>query len=146
MSGTSFIENLSIKEVSEANIQRTEWTLNITGKMHKSGINIMAGTDTPIFYLTPGRSLHQELVELVEAGLSPLEAIKTATLNPAKFFELEDELGTIEEGKWADLVILNANPLENIKNTMQINGIIKQGNYFDRNKLDQILKRLDEEE
>ncbi|WP_146947030.1 amidohydrolase family protein [Cyclobacterium qasimii] len=139
------IDKLSNRDISAANIKRTEWTLNITEKMHKSGINIMAGTDCPIFYLTPGRSLHQELVLLVEAGLTPLEALRTATLNPAKYFNLEDELGTIEEGKWADLVILNANPLEDIKNTTRIDGVIKQGNYFDSHKLDQKLKRLDEE-
>ncbi len=139
------INNLLINDISEANVKRTEWTLNITELIHQAGINIMAGTDCPIFYLTPGRSLHQELVVLVEAGLSPLEAIKTATLNPAKYFDMENELGTIKEGKWADLVILDANPLEDIKNTMRINGVIKQGNYFDRAKLDQKLKHLDEE-
>ena len=141
---TKDIDNRLNRPLYEADIQRTEWTFNIIGKMHEKGINIMAGTDCPIFYLTPGRSLHQELGELVEAGLTPLEAIKTATLNPAKYFNLEDELGTIEEGKWADLVILNANPLEDINNTRLINGVIKQGNYFDRQKLDQKLKQLDE--
>ena len=136
------IENISKEDVSESDSQRTKWTLNITEKIHKSGINIMAGTDCPIFFLTPGRSLHEELVVLVEAGLSPLEAIKAATINPAKYFNLDNELGTIKEGKWADLIILNANPLEDIKNTTRIDGVIKQGNYFNRNKLDQILERL----
>lgn len=138
------IDNILKENITESDIQRTNWTLSITEKIHKTGINIMAGTDCPIFFLTPGRSLHQELAVLVEAGLSPLEAIKTATLNPAKYFNLENELGTIKEGKWADLVILNANPLEDIKNTMLINGVIKQGKYFDRYKLDQILERLNE--
>lgn len=129
-------------EVSEFNIEYSNWLINMTGNIHNSGIEIMAGTDTPIFFLTPGLSLHEELVMLVEAGLSPIEALKTATINPAKYFNLENELGVIKEGNWADLVILDANPLENINNTKLINAVIKQGKYFNRNKLDKILDGL----
>ena len=104
----------------------------------------MAGTDCPIFFLTPGRSLHEELAVLVEAGLSPLEALRTATLNPARYFGMEGELGSLKEGMWADLLILNANPLENIAHTTDINAVVKQGTLYDRAKLDEILTRLDQ--
>lgn len=83
----------------------------MAGKIHRAGVEIMAGTDTPIGLLTPGKSLHRELLLLVEAGLTPLEALKTATLNPARYFGMENELGSIEEGMWADLIMLNSNPL-----------------------------------
>ena len=78
---------------------------------------------------------------LVKAGLTPLEAIKTATINPAKYFNLENELGLIQEGMWADMVLLDANPIENIENTKTIHAVIKNGKYFDRNELQTILKR-----
>ncbi|MFY0689285.1 MAG: amidohydrolase family protein [Cyclobacteriaceae bacterium] len=136
------IDDILAMEVSEFNIQYMKWLLDMTGNIQDSGIGIMAGTDCPILFLTPGRSLHQELVALVEAGLSPLEAIRTATINPAKYFNMENELGSIQEDMWADLLILDANPLEDINNTRRINAVIKQGKHFDRNSLDQILARL----
>ena len=122
----------------------TDWMLKMVGKIHDNEIGIMAGTDTPIGFLTPGLSLHEELSQLVESGLSPLDALKTATLNPAEYFNLESELGWIGENTWADLIILDANPLEDIGNTRQINAVIKQGNYYDRKKLDELLTAISE--
>ena len=86
-----------------------EWSLFLTRRMHNRGVPIGAGTDTPLFISVPGYSLHSDLEMLVRAGLSPLEAIRSATIRPAEFFSLADEMGTIEEGKKADLVLLNAN-------------------------------------
>jgi imidazolonepropionase-like amidohydrolase len=120
----------------------SKWNFSMVSKIHKAKIPIMAGTDCPIAFLTPGRSLHQELANFVKAGLSPLEAIKTATYSPAKYFNLEKELGSIKENMWADLVILDANPLENINNTTKIFAVIKQGNYLNRSKLDTKLEKL----
>ena len=120
----------------------TQWMSMMVGKIHKKKISIMAGTDTPIGYLTPGLSLHEELHQLVESGLSPLEALKTATLNPAIYFNLENELGWIGENTWADLVILDANPLDKIDNTRRINGVVKQGEYYDRKRLDHLLTNV----
>lgn len=134
------IEKFKNINISEFKHKQTKWMLEMVGEIHNAGIGIMAGTDTPIFFLTPGRSLHHELALLVEAGLSPLDAIKTATTNPAKYFDLEDELGSIKKNMWADLIILDANPLENINNTMRINAVIKQGNYV---KQSELLKRLE---
>ncbi len=128
------------RELSEFDLQYTQWKLKMVGKMHQAKIELMAGTDCPIFFLTPGLSLHEELAVLVRSGLTPLEALKTATFNPAKYFNLEDELGSIKENRWADMVILDANPLENIEHTKQINAVIKQGKLMDRATLDKLLK------
>lgn len=139
----SAIENMAGNEISEFTQKYFDWKMNMVSKIHETGIGIMAGTDCPIFFLTPGLSLHDELEVLAEAGLSPLEALKTATFNPAKYFDLENELGSIKENYWADLVILDANPLENIKNTQRINAVIREGKYYGREALDRVLKRLE---
>ncbi|MGI9550092.1 MAG: amidohydrolase family protein [Aurantibacter sp.] len=136
------VDQMMSEEPSEFSRKFANWKLKIVDKIHQAGIEMMAGTDTPVGYLTPGLSLHQELALLVEAGLSPLDAIKTATLNPARYFNLENELGSIQENMWADLVLLDANPLENIMNTKCIYAVLKQGKYFDRKELDEILERL----
>ncbi|MFK7814249.1 MAG: amidohydrolase family protein [Maribacter sp.] len=121
--------------------QYSDWSINMVKKIHETKIEIMAGTDCPIALLTPGQSLHEELVVLVKAGLTPLEAIKTATVNPAKYFNLENELGLVQEGMWADLILLDANPLKDISNTQSINAVVKNGKYFDKSELNAILKR-----
>lgn len=139
------IESIMKTEVPSFNQKYATWMMNMVDKINKARIDIMAGTDTPIAFLTPGLSLHEELRVLVLCGLTPLEAIKTATYNPAKYFNLENELGSIKENMWADLVILDANPLEDINNTRQINAVVKQGKYYDRNDLDNKLKRLRDE-
>ncbi|WP_420316007.1 amidohydrolase family protein [Ekhidna sp.] len=138
----SQIERISEMEATPFQLEYSQWLLDITGKIHNAGIDIMAGTDCPIIFLTPGRSLHQELAALVDAGLSPLEAIKAATVNPARYFNMENELGSIKENQWADLLILDANPLDDINNTQKISAVIKQGNYLDRSDLDGILESL----
>jgi imidazolonepropionase-like amidohydrolase len=100
----------------------------------------MAGTDTAAgVHIFPGFSLHQELVLFQQAGLTPMQALQTATLNPAKFMGRTADLGTVEKGKLADLVLLDANPLENIANTQKIRGVVLAGRYFDRTALDQML-------
>ena len=89
--------------------------------------------------LVPGLSLHQELVLLADAGLTPLEALRTATLNPARVMGLADSLGTIEVGRLADLVLLDANPLADISNTQRIRAVIANGRLFRRADLDRLL-------
>ncbi|QLG45005.1 amidohydrolase family protein [Costertonia aggregata] len=128
--------------VSEKSQLTTEFNYKMVKKIHEKGIPIMAGTDTPIAYLTPGLSLHEELSSLVKAGVSPLEVLKTATYNPAKYFNMENELGSIKENMWADLVILDANPLENISNTKAIHAVIKQGKLYNPKMLTQMLTNL----
>ena len=95
--------------------------------MYESGVPFGAGTDVPINLSIPGYSLHSELEMLVEAGLEPIDAIAAATIKPAQYFSLEKELGTIDVGKRADMVLLDANPLSDIKNTKQINLVVSKG-------------------
>ena len=104
-----------------------DWSMKMVGLFNKQGVKILAGTDTPIGFLTPGFSLHKELELLVESGLTPLQALRAATITPAEFFNLEDKMGTVEVGKFADLVILNNNPLNNIKHTQDIHAVILKG-------------------
>jgi len=104
-----------------------EWSLFLTGRMNEKGVPIGAGTDTPIGYAIPGYSLHSELELLVSAGLSPIEAIRAATVRPAEFFSLTGEMGTVDVGKRADLVLLDANPLDDISNTKSINAVVTKG-------------------
>ena len=111
----------------------------IVGAMQKAGVPILAGTDTGNPFCFPGFSLHEELALLVIAGLTPVEALRSATLNPAKFLGLDKTLGTIEEGKIADLVLLGANPLEDIRNTQRIKAVVSNGRLFDRKALDKLL-------
>ena len=104
------------------------------------GVQLLAGTDVVAPYTYPGFSLHDELGLLVEAGLTPLEALRTATVNPAQFFGFKD-LGAIAPGMRANLVLLDANPLLNIANTKRISAVIMRGTLYGRNQLDDFLKR-----
>ena len=135
------IASFRTQPVSETRTKYGEWMKTTSGKMHKAGVEFMAGTDCPIFFLTPGVSLHEELFLFQESGFSPMEILKTATVNPARYFDMEDELGLIQEGMIADLLILDANPLEDIQNTRQINSVIKAGQLHDRAALDAMLQR-----
>ena len=117
-----------------------KWQSSMVKYMHKKGVTFMAGTDTPIGFLVPGLSLHQEIEELCGSGLYELEAIKTATINPAKYFNLEESLGRIKQGYIADLIILDKNPLENISNTKSIQAVIKDGYFMNRSYLDSLIK------
>jgi imidazolonepropionase-like amidohydrolase len=118
--------------------------LDMTLAMHRAGVPLMAGTDTAAgVYVIPGFSLHQELELFVKAGLAPMEALQTATLNPAKFLGRTNDLGTVETGKLADLVLLDANPLDDIRNTQKISAVVLGGRYFSRADLDSILKNVE---
>jgi imidazolonepropionase-like amidohydrolase len=111
--------------------------------MQKAGVQLLAGTDTGNPFCFPGFSLHEELALLVIAGLTPVEALRSATLNPARFLGLEKMLGTIEQGKVADLVLLDANPLEDVRNTQRINAVVSSGRLFDRNALNKMLAQAE---
>jgi imidazolonepropionase-like amidohydrolase len=103
--------------------------IDLTGDMYRAGVLLLAGSDftEASVGVRPGADLHQDLAMLVEAGLTPMEALKCATLNPARFLGMQDSLGTIEPGKRADLVLLGADPLENINNTRTIEAVILGG-------------------
>jgi len=117
--------------------------IELVGLMHRAGVEFLAGTDVENPYCFPGFSLHDELALLVQAGLSPMAALQAATLNPARFLGQEKELGTVEKGKLADLVLLEANPLEDIRNTTKINSVVLNGRLLDRKALDQLLAELE---
>jgi imidazolonepropionase-like amidohydrolase len=118
--------------------------LLMVGAQHRAGVPFLAGTDTaPAIYVLPGFSLHDELANLVEAGFSPMDALQSATSNPAKFFGAESTSGSIESGKIADLVLLSANPLADIHNTRKIEAVIANGRLYDRAALDFLLAQAE---
>lgn len=108
-------------------------------ELHAAGVRILAGTDAGSVLVYPGWSLHEELELLVEAGLTPQQALWSATVGPAQFARLSESLGTIAAGKLADLVLLNASPLSDIRNTRRIDAVIQGGRVFRRSQLDSVL-------
>ncbi len=127
------------QERQEIERQFYEKDLALIAPMRAAGVGFLAGTDTPDGFAFPGFSLHEELAQLVEAGLSPMEALQSATVNPAKYFGLKDA-GLIAEGNRADLVLLDANPLQDIRNTRGIAAVIVRGKYLSKQDLQEILK------
>lgn len=115
----------------------------LVAKFHRAGLQILAGTDTSNPFVMPGFALHDELAILVESGLSPMEALRSATINPAEFVKKTATLGSVQTGHAADLVILDANPLADIHNTTKISAVIVRGRLFDRTALDKILKEIE---
>jgi len=117
--------------------------LDIVRKLHVAGVPFLAGTDTPAGVdVLPGISLHLELQRFVAAGFTPLEALQTATLNPAKFYNKLSDYGTVQPGRIADLVLLEANPLEDIANTRKIAAVIHDGQYLSQQDLTQLRTKL----
>ncbi|MFK8048314.1 MAG: amidohydrolase family protein [Halioglobus sp.] len=108
------------------------------GLANRFGIKLLAGTDNIDTHVFSGASLHDELHMLVEAGLSPHEVIQSATIDAARFADLDTEFGTVELGKNADLVLLNANPLVDIRHSKSIEGVVFAGQYFDSNALNEL--------
>jgi len=116
-----------------------EWSLRRTGELHAAGAPIAAGTDTPIGWSIPGYSLHTELEQYVEVGMTPLEALHSATVKPAEFFGLENEMGQIKVGAIADAVLLSANPLEDITATRSVAAVINRGALLTRDQLNALV-------
>jgi imidazolonepropionase-like amidohydrolase len=113
--------------------------VRMVGEMYRAGVPMMAGTDVLNPYCLPGFSLHDELEYLVKAGVTPLDAIRMATLNPARFLGAADSLGTVAPRKVADLVLLDADPLTDIRNTTRVHAVIANGRLYDRAALDGLL-------
>ena len=112
-------------------------------RMHELGVNILAGTDAGSVLVYPGFGLHEELRRLVEdAKLSPRDALWSATVGPARFARLDDRLGTLSAGKIADIVLLDADPLAEIRNSRRIFAVVQAGTLFSRSDLDEILRQV----
>jgi imidazolonepropionase-like amidohydrolase len=119
--------------------ERFRRLIAIVAGMHRAGVPLLAGSDIGNPFVFPGFSLHDELELFVQAGLTPLEALQAATLNPARYLGLTGSLATIEEGKLADLVLLDANPLEDIGHTRRIAAVVTNGRYLPRDVLETML-------
>ena len=113
--------------------------LELVGELHRAGVPLMAGTDLVVPFIFPGSSVHDELELFVRAGLTPMEALQTATQNPARYLGLQDVLGTIETGKIADLVFLSADPLEDVRNTKEVWAVVLNGELLDTEAITSIL-------
>ena len=119
---------------------RATASIRLVGEMARAGVKILAGTDSPPQpFLYPGFSLHEELRLLVEGGLTPLDALRAATINPAQFLGEQQTRGSIAKGKVADLVLLRGNPLERIESTAQVEAVVLNGRYLERADLDRLL-------
>jgi len=116
----------------------------ILAALHEGGVKILMGTDAPQQFSVPGFSLHRELQVMREAGMSPYEILKTGTVNVGEYFAKQDSFGTIEPGKRADLVLVDANPLADIANVAKISGVMVRGRWFTRAELDAGLKKIEE--
>jgi imidazolonepropionase-like amidohydrolase len=106
---------------------RFEQYLALVGALHRAGVPIVAGSDTWV----PGHTLHRELELYVKAGLAPMEAIQAATIVPARAMKMEKEVGTIEVGKRADLIIIDGNPLESVSNIRKVRRVVTNGRIYD---------------
>lgn len=120
----------------------TEWMMTLTKKLHDGGVRVLPGSDFPNPVMFPGASLHEELALLVRAGLTSAEALQSATLNPALYLGMTDSLGTVAPRQLAELVLLDGNPLENIRNVARVRAVWRGGRYLDRQALDAMLAQL----
>ena len=117
--------------------------IELVGAMHRAGIPLMTGSDAPGKSVFPGFSLHDELSFFVRGGLSPMDALRAATHEPARYFNALDSMGTVQTGKVADLVLLDANPLENIINTRRIAAVIWNGRVMDADERRKVFERAE---
>jgi hypothetical protein len=130
-----------LKAVAVTGIEKRR---KFVGMCNRAGVKILAGTDGPgIGRVTVGFGLHHELALLVEAGLKPIEALQGATINAARALRKENEIGSLEAGKFADMVLLNSDPLSDIHNTTKIDTVLLRGRMFDRTALDAMLAEIE---
>ena len=114
----------------------------MVSEFQKEGVTLMAGTDATNPFVIEGFSLHDEMEKLVESGLRPYDALKAATATPAKFLAIDNHVGTVAVGKKADLVLLEADPLRDIRNTKRIAGVFAEGEFLSKNKIAKTLEKL----
>jgi imidazolonepropionase-like amidohydrolase len=112
--------------------------LRVTRLMQQNGVKMLAGSDVSGVWLIPGISLHQEFREMAAAGLTPLQVLQATTLNAAEYLNRQDRAGTVEEGRDADLVLLDANPVASVDNLGAISGLFLDGRYFSKAALEKM--------
>lgn len=140
---TAVTQSTATDSVAQASLQRANRRLAFIKRLYDAKIPFLAGTDAPAGYdLVPGASIHRELQLFVRAGLTPLQALQTATLNPAIYFGRTADWGTIAPGKVADLVVLRSNPLVDIANTRTIAAVVADGRYYSPRELDRMRLRI----
>ncbi len=126
--------------------ERAERFINIRRQLikalHDEGAGIILGADAPQWWNVPGYAVYRELNTYVKSDLAPFEALQTGTINVARFFEITDKAGTIEQNKWADLVLLGANPLEEIENVRTVEGVMVRGEWMHRETLEEKLEEI----
>ena len=140
---TAVTQLAATDSATQASRERATRRLELIRRMYVAGIPFLAGTDAPAGYdLVPGASIHRELQLFVRAGLTPLQALQTATLNPAVYFGNTADFGTVAPGKIADLVVLARNPLADITNTRSVMAVVADGRYFSTRDLDRLRLRI----
>ncbi len=122
----------------------TDIRYQLIRKLHKNGYGLLLGSDAPQVFNVPGFSIHHELRGIVDAGLTPLEAIQTGTINPAIFFDMEGKFGEIKVGASADLILLEENPLLDINNLKNPVGVMVRGRWLDREMINKKLEDIAE--
>ena len=135
-------QNVSAADMADRK-EALQKLFEVVGAMRRAGVSILAGTDPPTRDVFPGFSLHDELGLLVKAGLTPMEAIQSATINPTKCLGISDSHGTVEKGKVADLVLLEADPLADIANTKKIAAVVVGGKLLPKGKLEEMLEKTE---
>jgi imidazolonepropionase-like amidohydrolase len=125
----------------DAHARAERSALRLIVPLAQARVGLLAGTDLGNPFVYPGSSLHDELLALVQGGLSPLQALQTATINPARFLQATDSLGTISVGKLADAVMLDADPLVDIRNTARISAVIVAGRLLDQTDRERLLEK-----
>jgi imidazolonepropionase-like amidohydrolase len=139
---SGWLRRASALSPADSMVVRSYFSFSHTRELRDAGVKLLAGTDAPQAFVYPGFSLHDELALLVKSGLTPLEAVRAATYNPAEYFGALDSLGTVAKGKLADLVLLDANPLTDIRNTRRISAVIANGRVFDSAARAQLLSHV----
>lgn len=126
----------------EATAALVQLRRELTKKLHDAGAGIVLGSDAPQFFNVPGFSIHHELLMMVESGLTPYEVLVTGTRNAAEYFGTPEEFGTVQQGRRADLILLNSNPLEDISKVQDRAGIMVRGTWYPEEKIQEKLEEI----
>jgi imidazolonepropionase-like amidohydrolase len=111
--------------------------------LHRGGVTIIMSSDSPQIFNVPGFSIHNEISSMHQAGMTPNEILVTGSLNIAKYFEKEGQFGVIKKGASADFVMVEGNPLEDLSNLRNVNGVMVRGKWLPKEKLQGELKRIE---